>query len=109
MLIDLHNHSFPKSDDSVLDVDTLIDLYKQTGIDAVCLTDHDDIWSIEEAQNLKFQFRGQHLAKFPLHVNRTLSQVVQLRASGRAPNFLAGVPGSFLERGVLGIGLDGAT
>ena len=52
MLIDLHNHSFPKSDDSVLDVDTLIDLYKQTGIDAVCLTEHDDFWSIEEAQTL---------------------------------------------------------
>ena len=52
MLIDLHNHSFPKSDDSVLSIDTLLDLYKQTQVDAVCLTEHDTFWTTEETKVL---------------------------------------------------------
>ena len=52
MLIDLHNHTFPKSDDSLLGVDILIDLCRQANIDAVCLTEHDTFWPSEEARRL---------------------------------------------------------
>lgn len=56
MLVDLHNHTFPKSDDSTLDVDTLLSLYKNTMIDAVCLTDHDTFWTPQEAEQLSDRY-----------------------------------------------------
>ena len=49
MLIDLHTHSYPKSDDSFMDVDGLIDRCKHLGLDGVCLTDHDAFWTWDEA------------------------------------------------------------
>ena len=44
MLIDLHSHTWPASDDSVLDPDQLIERSKAAGIDAVCLTEHNTFW-----------------------------------------------------------------
>ncbi len=44
MLIDLHTHSYPKSDDSFVGVDDLIDRAKSLGLDGICLTDHDEFW-----------------------------------------------------------------
>ncbi len=41
MLIDLHTHTKPWSDDSALDIPELVHLAKQSGLDAVCLTEHD--------------------------------------------------------------------
>jgi len=52
MIIDLHLHSYPKSDDSFMPVNDLIDESKKNGLDAVCLTDHDTFWPIEETRNL---------------------------------------------------------
>lgn len=48
MLIDLHTHSYPKSDDSFMTADELVDATKQQGLDGVCLTEHDTFWSQEE-------------------------------------------------------------
>ena len=47
MLIDLHTHTFPKSQDSVLEPDTLLRHAKQAGLDGVCLTEHDGFWDPE--------------------------------------------------------------
>ncbi len=44
MLIDLHTHTKPWSEDSSLDLPELIQRAKQTGFDAVCVTDHDYFW-----------------------------------------------------------------
>ena len=44
MLIDLHTHSYPKSDDSFVGIDELIDRAKGVGLDGICLTDHDEFW-----------------------------------------------------------------
>ncbi len=52
LLIDLHTHSYPKSDDSFMDVDGLIDRSKQLGLDGVCLTDHDAFWTWDETREL---------------------------------------------------------
>ncbi|MFQ6030135.1 MAG: PHP domain-containing protein [Dehalococcoidia bacterium] len=58
MLIDLHAHSYPKSDDSFVGVDELIDQAKTLGLDGICLTDHDCFWSLDETRALsrKHQF-----------------------------------------------------
>jgi len=45
MLIDLHTHTFPKSDDSLLSPEELIVQAKRNGLDAVCVTDHDWYWT----------------------------------------------------------------
>jgi hypothetical protein len=48
LLIDLHTHSYPKSDDSFMGVDDLVVAAKAAGIDGICLTEHDTFWSAEE-------------------------------------------------------------
>ena len=52
LLIDLHTHSYPRSDDSFINVDELIDGSKKRGLDGICLTDHDAFWSYEELDKL---------------------------------------------------------
>lgn len=52
MLIDLHTHSYPKSDDSFAAVDDLIDKAKAAHLDGICLTDHDFFWSSDEVRDL---------------------------------------------------------
>jgi len=44
VLIDLHCHTFPLSDDSFLSPDQLIERAKAVGLDGVCLTEHDFVW-----------------------------------------------------------------
>ena len=51
MIIDIHTHTYPTSDDSSLTPEQLIEEAKRIGLDGVCLTDHDGFWdpkSIEE-------------------------------------------------------------
>ncbi len=52
MLIDLHTHSYPKSDDSLVSVDDLIDRARSIGLDGICLTDHDEFWPLAEVESL---------------------------------------------------------
>jgi histidinol phosphatase-like PHP family hydrolase len=52
MLIDLHTHTTPKSDDSYLKPDELIINAKRAGLDAVCLTEHDWFWDDEDIVKL---------------------------------------------------------
>ena len=41
MIIDLHTHTLPWSDDSNLEIPELVEQAKQAGLDAICLTEHD--------------------------------------------------------------------
>lgn len=50
MLIDLHNHTWPRSHDSVLDPDDLVERAKAAGLDAVCFTEHDALWDAKSVQ-----------------------------------------------------------
>lgn len=51
-LIDLHAHTRHKSLDSGLAPDLLAERVKETGLDAICITEHNNIWSVEEAAEL---------------------------------------------------------
>ena len=44
MIIDLHTHTLVGSDDSYIDIDELIEKAKKSGLDGVCITDHDWFW-----------------------------------------------------------------
>ena len=52
LLIDLHTHTYPKSDDSFMSVDELLDSARTLGLDGVCLTEHDDFWPADDAADL---------------------------------------------------------
>lgn len=52
MLIDLHTHTHPLSHDSDLTPDELVDAAKSSGLDGVCLTEHDFFWDQDKAADL---------------------------------------------------------
>ncbi len=52
MLIDLHTHTKPLSWDSYLTADELIEHAKNTGLDGVCLSEHDFFWKPEDVREL---------------------------------------------------------
>jgi predicted metal-dependent phosphoesterase TrpH len=52
VLIDLHCHTFPLSDDSFLSPDQLIERAKAAGLDGVCLTEHDSVWQPRKLREL---------------------------------------------------------
>lgn len=52
MLIDLHTHTYPSSDDSFVGIDDLIDRAKELGLDGMCLTDHDFFWDPNRVSEL---------------------------------------------------------
>ncbi len=52
MLIDLHTHTFPSSDDSFMSPDELIEAAKKAGLDGVCLTEHDRFWDPDDVKAL---------------------------------------------------------
>ena len=45
MIIDIHTHTYPTSDDSTLTPEELIAKAKRIGLDGVCITDHDRFWN----------------------------------------------------------------
>jgi predicted metal-dependent phosphoesterase TrpH len=53
LLIDLHTHTQPLSHDSFITADDLVDAAKATGLDGVCLTEHDFFWEPEEVADLR--------------------------------------------------------
>ena len=55
LLIDLHTHSYPHSDDSFMSVNELIDGSKSAGLDGICLTDHDTFWPDDEIRKLSIK------------------------------------------------------
>ena len=52
MIIDLHTHSFPQSDDSFVGPDELIEKAKAIGLDAICFTEHDYFWDADSLRAL---------------------------------------------------------
>ena len=64
MLIDLHNHTWPRSHDSVLDPEDLVQRAKAAGLDGICLTEHDKIWDHATVKQM------EEKAQFPRHPRR---------------------------------------
>ena len=52
MLIDLHTHTKPLSWDSYLEPDDLIERSRATGLDGICLSEHDYFWKPEDVAEL---------------------------------------------------------
>ncbi len=52
MIIDLHVHTRPRSDDSDLDPDQAIQVARRSGLDGICFTEHDWHWTDEEVDRL---------------------------------------------------------
>lgn len=52
MIIDLHTHTYPLSEDSKLGPDELIQTAKYRGLDGICLTEHDFCPKYEEVERL---------------------------------------------------------
>jgi predicted metal-dependent phosphoesterase TrpH len=50
LLIDLHVHTRPLSHDSLLTADEAVLLAKERGLDAICLTEHDFFWDVDEVR-----------------------------------------------------------
>jgi predicted metal-dependent phosphoesterase TrpH len=64
--IDLHVHTFPRSQCSKIDPEDLIQEAKQIGLDGFCLTEHQVLWSPDEAARLAGEsgikvFRGNEI------------------------------------------------
>lgn len=62
MIIDLHTHTKPWSDDSNLEATELIYRAKQAGLDGICLTEHDWFWDRETIARLS---EGHHFLVLP--------------------------------------------
>ena len=62
MLIDLHCHTYPLSDDSFLTPDQMIEGAKAAGLGGICLTEHDFVWDPKKVQELseKHEFLVLH-------------------------------------------------
>ncbi len=52
MIIDIHTHTYPTSDDSELTPEELIGKSKRIGLDGVCITDHDRFWTPKDIVDL---------------------------------------------------------
>ena len=52
MIIDIHTHTYPTSDDSILTPEELISKSKRIGLDGVCITDHDRFWDPKDIDAL---------------------------------------------------------
>ena len=53
MLIDLHSHTWPRSHDSVLNPDDLVERAKSAGLDAIVFTEHDTVWDQNDIDELQ--------------------------------------------------------
>ncbi|MFC1920994.1 PHP domain-containing protein [Chloroflexota bacterium] len=52
MIIDLHVHTLPLSRDSFLEFPGVIEHAKQSGLDGICVTEHEQFWNKEELARL---------------------------------------------------------
>jgi predicted metal-dependent phosphoesterase TrpH len=55
VIIDIHTHTYPTSDDSSMSPEELIEEAKRIGLDGICITDHDGFWDPREVESLSKQ------------------------------------------------------
>jgi predicted metal-dependent phosphoesterase TrpH len=73
MLIDLHTHTWPYSDDSDMKPEDLIQQAKRSGLDAICFTEHDWHWKDEDVARLSEKhdfpiFHGMEISSDEGHI-----------------------------------------
>jgi predicted metal-dependent phosphoesterase TrpH len=94
MLIDLHTHTRPCSPCSGQTADQLIQAAMQTGLDAICVTDHHFAWGAREAQALAREKHGFTVFR-GVEARTTLGDVL---VYGLDEDFELGVDGAELLR-----------
>ena len=57
MIIDIHTHTYPTSEDSSLTPDRLVREAKRIGLGGLCITDHDGFWEPEAIEELAARHR----------------------------------------------------
>ena len=58
MLIDMHNHTEHGSQDSVIQIDQLIQIGKERGLDGACITEHQTITNLDlEELSMRYDFK----------------------------------------------------
>ena len=96
MLIDLHTHTKPRSWDSFITPDEMVDLAKEAELDAMVLSEHDWAWEAEEIADLvkrhdfpiirameintedgHIQVFGMHEYRFGMHRSHELAGFVE--------------------------------
>jgi predicted metal-dependent phosphoesterase TrpH len=73
MIIDLHTHTWPYSDDSDLRPNELIEQAKRSGLDGICFTEHDWHWEEEDIAQLSREhdfpvFQGMEISSEQGHL-----------------------------------------
>lgn len=76
MIIDLHNHTTRYSPCSVITERQLIEAYIDSGIDGICITEHNYLWTEEEQYRIVEQYRGKIDIFFGVEVNTDVGHVL---------------------------------
>ena len=61
MFIDMHMHESRYSKDSFLMLEDMVEIAKQRGLGAICITDHDDMGLKNSRQNILKKWISQSL------------------------------------------------
>ena len=56
VIIDIHTHTYPTSEDSALTPERLILESKRMGLDGICITDHDGFWTPEGIREISERY-----------------------------------------------------
>ena len=90
VLIDLHNHTNKYSPCSVISPEDLIDIYVKNGIDGVCITEHNIVWSVEEQLLIKKRYEGKIKIFFGYEIDTDFGHVLVF--SAKAPDIKSKIP-----------------
>lgn len=76
MIIDIHNHTTKYSPCSLISPASLIEIYLESGIDGICITEHNYLWSEDEQAALVEKYRGLINIFFGVEVNTSVGHVL---------------------------------
>ena len=74
LLVDIHTHTYPRSDDSFIAADDLVEAAKAKGLDGLCVTEHDVFW--DPADTLALSRRHDFLVLPGCEVNTDSGHVL---------------------------------
>lgn len=76
MLIDMHNHTKKYSSCSHILVNDLIEKYIKSGIDGICITDHNYLWNEKEKNGLKKKYKDKIKVFFGMEIDVDIGHVL---------------------------------
>ncbi|HOF00556.1 MAG TPA: PHP domain-containing protein [Spirochaetota bacterium] len=76
MLIDLHNHTNQHSSCSRISATDLIEQYIRSGIDGICITDHNYLWNDKEKNDLKKKYEDKIKIFFGAEIDADIGHVL---------------------------------